>query len=69
MLLRPEADGPTLTGMLEDHLPDGIDLPRCFGTMSCGSGSSRPKTILAGDLATLPLAPIARVSVGGIARD
>jgi hypothetical protein len=61
VLLRPEADGPRFTGTLEEELPDGTGY-LSFRYNVVRIWELRAAEILAGDLATLPLAPIARVS-------
>jgi len=61
VLLRREADGPNLSGLLQDHLRYGV---RCHEFLyNVVRVWARPaEEILAGDLATLPLAPITNVS-------
>jgi predicted transposase YdaD len=61
VLLRPEADGPTLTGHLQHRLPDG-SVNHEFWYNVVRIWEQPVETIMAGKLATLPLAPIARVS-------
>ena len=61
VLLRPEADGPEFTGMLEEELPDGTTT-LLFRYNVVRVWELPAEQILAGDLATLPLAPISRVS-------
>jgi predicted transposase YdaD len=61
VLLRPEADGPAMTGTLEDELPDGTKyLQFRYNVVRVWELPVEP--LLTGDLATLPLAPISRVS-------
>ena len=61
VLLRRKADGPDLTGKLEDHLPSGA-LYHDFRYNVVRVWERPADEILAGNIATLPLAPIARVS-------
>ena len=61
VLLRPEADGPAMTGKLEEELPDGTKY-LLFQYNVVRVWELPVAQILAGDLATLPLAPITRVS-------
>jgi predicted transposase YdaD len=67
VLLRKEADGPPLTGLLQHRLPDGL-LYHEFRYNVVKVWERPVEEILAGDLATLPLAPIARVSAGELPR-
>ena len=67
VLLRREADGPELTGLLQHRLPDGL-LYHEFRYNVVKVWERPVEEILAGDLATLPLAPIARVSAGELPR-
>jgi len=61
VLLRREADGPNLSGLLQDHLPSGVRYHEFLYNVV--RVWERPaEEILAGDIATLPLAPIASVS-------
>jgi predicted transposase YdaD len=61
VLLRPEADGPNLTGVFEDRLPDGTIYHRFLYNV-VRVWELPTADILAGDLSLLPLAPVARVS-------
>jgi predicted transposase YdaD len=61
ILLRPEADGPAMSGKLEEELPDGTKY-LLFEYTVVRVWELPVEQILAGDLVTLPLAPIARVS-------
>jgi predicted transposase YdaD len=67
VLLRRDSDGPRLTGLLQHRLPDGL-LYHEFRYNVVRVWERRVEEILAGDLATLPLAPIARVSVEELPR-
>jgi predicted transposase YdaD len=67
VLLRDIADGIELTGVLEDRLPDGF-LYHQFRYNTVKVWDLAVEGILAGDLATLPLAPISRVQVGELPR-
>ena len=61
VLLRPEADGEAFTGTFEAELPDGTKyLLFRYNVVRVWELPAEP--LLAGDLATLPLAPISRVS-------
>lgn len=62
VLLRPEADGPAMSGKLEEELPDGTKY-LLFEYNVVRVWELPVAQILAGDLATLPLAPITRVTV------
>jgi Domain of unknown function (DUF4351) len=61
VLLRREADSPSLSGEFEDHLPSGF-LYHSFRYNVLRVWERPVDEILAGNIATLPLAPIARVS-------
>jgi predicted transposase YdaD len=61
VLLRRAADGPRLSGELEDRLPSGA-LYHHFRYNVVRIWEQPVNEILAGSIATLPLAPIARVS-------
>ena len=61
VLLRREADSPSLSGEFEDHLPSGF-LYHSFRYNVFRVWERPVDEILAGNIATLPLAPIARVS-------
>ena len=61
LLLRPEADGPAMSGLLQHRLPDG-SLYHEFRYNVVRIWERPVEEILAGGLATLPLAPIADVS-------
>jgi predicted transposase YdaD len=61
VLLRPEADGPELTGVLEHHLPDGEEYLR-FRYRVVRVWERPVEAVLAGGLGTLPLAPLSQVS-------
>ena len=67
VLLREEADGPPLTGLLEHRLPDGL-LYHEFRYNVVRVWERPVQEILSGDLATLPLAPITQVSLGELPR-
>jgi predicted transposase YdaD len=61
VLLRPQADGPALTGHLQHRLPDG-SVNHEFWYNVVRIWEQPVETIMSGSLATLPLAPITRVS-------
>jgi predicted transposase YdaD len=61
VLLRRQADSSGLSGKFEDHLPSGF-LYHDFRYNVVRVWELPPKKILSGNIATLPLAPIARVS-------
>ena len=61
VLLRPEADGPNVTGELEYEWPDGTRYEQFLYTV-IRAWEKPVEEILQGGLATLPLAPISRVS-------
>jgi predicted transposase YdaD len=61
VLLRREADGEAFTGTFEAELPDGTKY-LLFRYNVVRVWELPPEPLLAGDLATLPLAPISRVS-------
>ena len=61
VLLRPEADGPAFTGSLEEEWPDGTRYLH-FRYNVIRLWEQPVEVFLTGDLATLPLAPISRVS-------
>jgi predicted transposase YdaD len=61
ILLRPEADGPAMSGKLEEELPDGTKY-LLFEYTVVRVWELPVARILAEDLATLPLAPITRVT-------
>jgi predicted transposase YdaD len=63
VLMRPEASGPQLTGLLQHRLPDR-SLYHEFRYNVVKVWEQPVNDILEGSLATLPLAPIARVSIG-----
>ncbi len=65
VLLRLEADGPAFTGTLEDEWPVGTRYLH-FRYNVLRIWEMPPQVFLKGDLATLPLAPIARVAEGEI---
>ena len=60
LLLRPQADGPALSGTLQQRLPDGT-LYHDFRYNVVRVWELPVEDVLAGGLATLPLAPIADV--------
>jgi predicted transposase YdaD len=60
VLLRPAADGPVLSGLLQQRLPDGL-LYHEFRYNVMRIWEQPVEEIMAGGLATLPLAPIARI--------
>jgi predicted transposase YdaD len=62
VLLRRAADEPKITGVVEDRLPDG-SLYHYFRYDVVRAWELLVEAILAGDIATLPLAPISRVSL------
>lgn len=69
VLVRPQADGEAFTGTLEEEWPDGTKYLRFrYNVVRVWELPTEP--LLAGDLATLPLAPISRVpeDVNEIAR-
>ena len=66
VLLRPKADGPAMTGIVEHRLPDGrrnheftCDIIRCW--------QQPAEVLLGGGLATLPLAPLTNVTEDQVA--
>lgn len=61
VLLRPGADGDAFTGTLEEELPDGTKY-LLFRYNVLRVWELPAEQLLAGDLATLPLAPIARAT-------
>jgi predicted transposase YdaD len=61
VLLRRQADGPSLTGTYQDRLPDGF-LYHDFRYNILRVWERPVEELLTGNLATLPLAPIAQVS-------
>lgn len=63
LLLRPQADGAALSGQLQHRLPDGL-LYHEFRYNVVRVWELPAEEVLAGGLATLPLAPIARVAPG-----
>lgn len=62
VLLRKEADSPRLTGEFQRQLPDGSTYDS-FRYRVVRVWELSPDTLLEGELATLPLAPIAAASV------
>ncbi|MGO8903810.1 MAG: hypothetical protein ACLQU5_36535 [Isosphaeraceae bacterium] len=60
LLLCPDADGPAMTGLLQHRLPDGL-IYQEFLYNVVRTWERQADEILAGGLATLPLAPLARV--------
>jgi hypothetical protein len=62
VLLRPEADGPGLTGVLQRGLPNGF-VYDVFHYRIIRVWQEPVETFLDGGLATLPLAPLANVKV------
>ena len=60
LLLCPDADGPAMTGLLQHRLPDGL-IYQEFRYNVVRTWERQADEILAGGLATLPLAPLARV--------
>ena len=60
LLLCPDADGPAMTGLLQHRLPDGL-IYHEFRYNVLRTWERPADEILAGGLATLPLAPLARV--------
>jgi len=61
LLLCPDADGPAMTGLLQHRLPDGL-IYHEFRYNVVRTWERPADEILAGGLATLPLAPLARVN-------
>ena len=61
LLLCPDADGPAMTGLLQHKLPDGL-IYHEFRYNVVRTWERPADEILAGGLATLPLAPLARVN-------
>ena len=61
LLLCPDADGPAMTGLLQHKLPDGLVYHK-FRYNVVRAWERPSDEILAGGLATLPLAPLARVN-------
>jgi hypothetical protein len=62
VILRPEADGPSLTGRLEQDHPDGGPI-HVFHFGVVRAWRQPLESVLAGRLGVLPLAPLADVSV------
>jgi len=60
LLLCPDADGPAMTGLLQHRWPDGLVYHE-FRYNVVRTWERPADEILAGGLATLPLAPLARV--------
>jgi len=60
LLLCPEADGPAMNGLLQQKLPDGL-IYHEFRYNVVRAWERPADEILAGALATLPLAPLAKV--------
>jgi predicted transposase YdaD len=60
VLMRPAADGPRITGLLEDHLPDGTRYHE-FRYNVVRVWELPAAEILARDVYLLPLAPVSRV--------
>jgi predicted transposase YdaD len=60
LLLCPDADGPAMTGLLQQKLPDGL-IYHEFRYNVVRTWERPADEILAGGLATLPLAPLAKV--------
>jgi predicted transposase YdaD len=67
VLLRPKADEPGLSGVFEDHLPGGV-LYHSFRYNVVRLWERPVEEILAGNMATLPIAPLARVSPSDLPR-
>jgi predicted transposase YdaD len=67
VLLRPAADGPQLTGLLERRRPDG-DPYLAFRYTAVRVWQLPVQPILAGGLGTLPLAPLSDVSAHTLPR-
>src|SRR5207249_1608460 len=65
VLLRPEADGPELTGLLEHWLPEE-DWYLRFRHRVVRVWEKPVEGVLAGGLATLPLAPLSDVSAAAL---
>lgn len=61
-LLRPEADGPALTGRVEYGVAGSPDCWLSFGYRVVRLWEQNPEQLLNGPLATLPLTPLADVS-------
>lgn len=61
LLLRPEADGPNMTGNLEHFLPDGTKYLE-FSYRVARIWEQSTDGLLSGGLATLPLTPLADVA-------
>ena len=61
VLLRPEADGPAMTGVVEHRLPEGRRYLE-FAYQIVRTWEKPVESVLAGGLATLPLAPLSAVS-------
>ncbi len=67
VLLRRAADGPKISGLLQDHLPEG-QLYHYFRYDVVRVWTLPVEEILAGDVATLPLAPISQLSTAELPR-
>src|SRR5262249_62085002 len=67
LLLRPEADSKKLTGLLDLRLPDR-DRVVTFYYRVVRAWEQPVEPLLAGPLATLPMAPLADVAVQDVAR-
>ncbi len=61
VLLRPEADGPEMTGVVEHRLPDGRRYLE-FAYQVVRAWRKPVEEVLSGGLGTLPMAPLADVS-------
>ena len=62
VMLRPEADGPAITGEVSYSVDGHTDCWLSFGYRVLRVWEQNPEMLLNGPLATLPLAPIANVS-------
>jgi predicted transposase YdaD len=67
LLLCPEADGPSVTGLLQHRLPDGL-IYHEFRYNVVRTWERLPAEFLTGGLATLPLAPLASVKESALAQ-
>jgi predicted transposase YdaD len=61
VLLRPQADGPELTGTVEHHMPNGRRY-LWFDHLVVRVWEKPVESVLAGGLGTLPLAPLSAVT-------
>ena len=65
ILLRKEADSPSLTGRYERHLPDG-SLSNCYNYRVVRLWQEDPEPYLTGGVNLVPLAPLTKVTKAGL---